>query len=48
MKREDVLLNLTDVRLERQVDEDSEKPDSDWPEFISTWQGRAGEEQYDR
>lgn len=31
MRREDVLLNSTDVRLERQVDEDSEKPDSDWP-----------------
>ena len=48
MRREDVLLNLTDVRLERQVDEDSEKPDSDQPEFISTWQGRVGEEQYGR
>lgn len=31
MRREDVLLNLTDVRLEGQVDEDLEKPDSAWP-----------------
>lgn len=29
------------VRLERQMAEDQEKPDPHWPEAISTWPGRA-------
>ena len=48
MRREDLLLNMRNVRLDRQVDEDWEKPDPEWPEFISIWWGRVGEELYGR
>lgn len=35
MRREDVLLNLRAMGLERQADEDWEKPDVDWPGLTS-------------
>lgn len=43
MRREDALLNLKDMRLERQMDENWEKLDTDWPELISIWWNGAGE-----
>lgn len=43
MRREDVLLNLRDMRLDRQVGEHWEKLDTDWPGLISMWWNGAEE-----
>lgn len=43
MRREDVLLNLRDMRLDRQVGEHWEKLDTHWPELISVWWNGAEE-----